>query len=57
MRKPIWHDTTAEDSLRFLQRIAIAGTRVLNRQLEIGYDEIAVEHCRLMSSGDCYSGG
>jgi hypothetical protein len=57
MRKPIWHDTTAEDSLRFLQRIAIAGTRVLNRQLEIGYDEIAVENCRLMSSGDCYSGG
>jgi hypothetical protein len=41
MRKPIWHDTTAEDRLRFLQRIAIAGTRVLNRQLEIGYDEIA----------------
>ncbi len=57
MRKPTWHDTTAEDSIRFLQRIGIAGTRVLNRQLEIGYDEIAAEHCRLMSSSDCYSGG
>jgi hypothetical protein len=57
MRKPTWHDTTSEDRLRFLQRIGIAGTRVLNRQLEIGYDEIAAEHCRLISSGDCYSGG
>jgi hypothetical protein len=57
MRKPTWHDTTSDDLLRFLQRIGIAGTRVLNRQLEIGYDEIAAEHCRLISSGDCYSGG
>jgi hypothetical protein len=40
VRKPGWHHTTAEDRLCFLQRIGIAGTRVLNRQLEIGYDEI-----------------
>lgn len=45
VRKPIWHDTTAEDRIHFLQRIAIAGTRVLNRQLEIGWDELATEHC------------
>lgn len=57
VRKPGWHDTTAEDRLRFLQQIGIAGTRVLNRQLEIGYDEIAAEHCRSISGGDCYSGG
>ena len=52
MRKPIWHDTTAEDRIRFLQRIAIAGTQVLNRQLEIGCDEVAAEHCRSIC-GSC----
>src|SRR5215472_631859 len=41
VRKPIWHDTTSKDRVRFLQRIAIAGTRVLKRQLEIGCDDIA----------------
>jgi hypothetical protein len=40
IRKPIWHDTTAEDRNRLLQRIAIAGTRVLNRQLEIGFEDV-----------------
>ena len=36
--KPIWHDSSAEQRLRFLQRIAIAGTRHLNRQLEIDFE-------------------
>ena len=40
-RKPTWRDTTAENRIALLQRIAIAGTRVLNRQLEIGWDQIA----------------
>ena len=56
MRKPIWHDTTAEDSLRFVQRIAIAGTRVLNQHLEIGGDELAAERCRSICYGDCCPG-
>jgi len=46
MRKPIWHETTAENRIRFLHRIAAAGTRVLNRQLEITFDDIAAEQCR-----------
>jgi hypothetical protein len=46
MRKPRWHETTAEGDVRLLQRIAIAGTRVVNRQLEITWDEVAAEHCR-----------
>jgi hypothetical protein len=46
VRKPIWHDTTAEARIRLLQRIAIAGTRALNRELEIGCDEVAAEHCQ-----------
>ena len=40
VRKPIWHDNTAETRLRFLQRIAIAGTRQFNRALGITREEI-----------------
>jgi hypothetical protein len=39
-RKPIWHETTAEYQLRLLHRIAMAGTRAINRKLEITFDEI-----------------
>jgi hypothetical protein len=39
-RKPIWHETTAECQLRLLHRIAVAGTRAINRKLEITFDEI-----------------
>ena len=39
-RKPIWHDNAAEKRLRFLQRIASAGTRQLNRALGITREEI-----------------
>jgi len=39
-RKPSWHDTTEECRLRFLQRIAAAGTRLLNRELKITFDEV-----------------
>ena len=56
VRKPIWHDTTAEDRVRLLQRIAIAGTRMLNRQLEIGRDEVEAEHSRSVCSSDRYPG-
>ena len=39
-RRPFWHDISPETSLRFLQRIAIAGTRHCNRQLGILFEEI-----------------
>jgi hypothetical protein len=39
-RKPIWHETTDECRLRLLQRIAAAGTRLLNRELEITFDQV-----------------
>jgi len=32
-RKPIWRETTQEDRIRLLHRIAVAGTRALNRNL------------------------
>jgi hypothetical protein len=40
-RKPIWHETTEEDRVRLLHRIAVAGTRVTNQKLEITFDDIA----------------
>lgn len=39
-RKPIWHDNGAQTRLRFLQRIASAGTRQSNRALGITREEI-----------------
>jgi hypothetical protein len=45
-RKPIWHDNSAESRLRFLHRIATAGTRHLNRQLEISFDLVQAERQR-----------
>lgn len=43
-REPIWHETTVEQRLRLLHQIGVAGTRVLNRQLGIGWNEIAAEN-------------
>jgi len=40
VRKPIWHDNSAEARFRFLQRIATAGTRQFNRTLGITREEI-----------------
>lgn len=45
-RKPAWHETEPDSQLRFLQRIAAAGTRALNRELEITFEDIAGAHGR-----------
>lgn len=45
-RKPLWHETSALSRLRFLQRIAQAGTRLLNHQLEIDFDLVQDERLR-----------
>ena len=39
--RPIWHQTTREHQLRFLQRIAMAGTRLVNRTSN-QFDEITL---------------
>jgi len=46
MRRPVWQETTPENRIHFLQRIAAAGTRAFNRQLEITFDEVVAAHCR-----------
>jgi hypothetical protein len=40
MRKPVWQETAVENQVRLLQRIAMAGTRAINRQLEITFADI-----------------
>jgi hypothetical protein len=44
-RKPAWHETTDEYPIGLLHRIAVAGTRVINRKLEITFDDIAAWRC------------
>jgi hypothetical protein len=39
-RKPTYQENSPETRLRLLQRIAAAGTRVLNRQLEITFEDV-----------------
>jgi hypothetical protein len=45
-RKSTWHDTDAESQLRLLQRIAVAGTRALNRTLNITFEDVATLPCQ-----------
>lgn len=45
-RKPAWHETEAESQLRFLERIAAAGTRAFNRTWNIAFEEVATARCR-----------
>jgi hypothetical protein len=45
-RKPVWHETDPEAELRFLERIAVAGTRALNRTLDIAFEDVATARCR-----------
>jgi hypothetical protein len=46
IRRPVWQETTPENRIHFLQRVAAAGTRAFNRQLEITFDEVVAAHCR-----------
>jgi hypothetical protein len=45
VRKPTWHEVNTEHQTRFLERIARAGTRALNRQLQITFDDVSAA-CR-----------
>jgi hypothetical protein len=45
-RKPVRYENAPENRLCFLQRIATGGTRALNRQLEITFDDVVTVRCR-----------
>jgi hypothetical protein len=40
MCKPVWQEAAVENRVRLLQRIAMAGTRAVNRQLETTFADI-----------------
>jgi hypothetical protein len=40
VRKPVWHDNGAQARIRLLQRIAVAGTRQVNRAFGISREEL-----------------
>ena len=42
VRKPIWHDAAATSRLHVLHRIAVAGTRNLNRELSLDWHQQVV---------------
>jgi hypothetical protein len=46
LRKPVLLENGPESRLRFLQRIAATGTRALNRQLEIKFEDVVAARCR-----------
>lgn len=50
VRKPLWHETSPGCGIDLLVRIARAGTRALNRQLEITFDDVAAERSRSYSA-------
>jgi hypothetical protein len=47
MSKPLWQETSPENRLDFLHRIAAAGTRVINQQLEISFDDVLNAQARM----------
>jgi hypothetical protein len=52
IRKPLWHETSRGYGIDLLVRIARAGTRALNRQLEITFDDVAAERSRSYSAAN-----
>jgi len=46
MRKPVWCENTPESQVGLLERVARAGTRALNRELEIKFEDVISLRCR-----------
>jgi len=49
VRKPLWHEVTSANRLKLLERIAAAGTRLLNKQSEITFDDVCAARNRACS--------
>jgi len=49
-RKPIWQAATSNHHVRFLHRIAAAGTRAINQKLGITFDEIVAKRSQSSES-------
>jgi len=46
VRKPLWHEVTSANRLKLLERIAAAGTRLLNKQSKITFDDVCAARNR-----------
>jgi hypothetical protein len=46
-RQPVWHETRQDDSLQFLHRIAVTGTRQLNRKLGISFEDVVAAQAQM----------
>jgi hypothetical protein len=50
--QPLWHETGRENQIQFLHRIAVTGTRQLNRKLGISFENVAAAQTQMaFSSG------
>ena len=47
VRKPVWHETRREDQLQFLHRIAVTGTRKLNRKFGINFKDVLTSRAQM----------
>jgi hypothetical protein len=47
---PVWHETGPENQLQFLVRIAVTGTRQLNRKLGISFEDIVAAQTQMAFS-------
>jgi hypothetical protein len=45
-RKPLWHEVTPGNRLKLLERIAGARTRILNKQVEITFEDVCAGRAR-----------
>jgi hypothetical protein len=47
VRQPVWHETRPQNQLQFLLRIAVTGTRQLNRKLGISFEDLQTIQAQL----------
>jgi len=48
VRKPLWQESPPEKRLHVLERIAAAGTRLCNAQLQITFDDVLAGRCAVV---------
>lgn len=49
-RQPVWHEMQSGNQLQFLHRIAVTGTRQLNRKLGIAFEDVAAAQTQMAFS-------
>lgn len=47
VRQPVWHETKPGNQMQFLHRLAITGTRQLNRKLGISFEDVVTAQAQM----------